>query len=89
MPRPAFPGEEFANVVRDCNDVMSSQGVRFAKFLGVIPGIPVDLGFPLDDPVFNKKGKKSPAGGAQEHSHDDQCGVQRRQLLGRPGQHGL
>ena len=32
---------------------MSSQGVRFAKFLGVIPGLSLDIGLPVADPVFN------------------------------------
>jgi cytochrome c peroxidase len=52
-PRPPLPGAEFGNLERDCNDVVSSQGVRFAKFLGVIPGLSLDLGLPLADQVFH------------------------------------
>ncbi len=47
--------DEFGNVVRDVNDVMSSQGVRSAKFLGVLPKVALDLGLPLKDPVFTLK----------------------------------
>ena len=57
MPRPAAPGTEFANVVRDCNDVVSSQGVRKAQFTGVTPGNPVDKSTPLTDTVFQVDGK--------------------------------
>ena len=38
--------EEFANVSRDTNDVISSQGVRHTVFTGVMPGNPVDQGTP-------------------------------------------
>ena len=40
-------------MVRDCNDVMSSQGVRLAQFQGVVKGISLDLGQPQADPVFH------------------------------------
>jgi cytochrome c peroxidase len=56
VPRPTTPGQEFSSVVIDTNDVMSSQGVRFHKFLGVVPGSSVDIGLPLKDPVFRVKG---------------------------------
>ncbi len=59
VPRLPLPGEEFGNVVRDCNDVMSSQGVRFSQFLGVVKGRSIDKGKPLDDPVFNLKNKNT------------------------------
>ncbi len=56
-PVPRGPGvtlsQEFFTVVHDSNDVMSSQGVRLHKFLGVIPGFPLDIGQSLADPVFN------------------------------------
>lgn len=58
VPRPVpAPEDEFSNVLRDCNDVFSSQGVRFTKFLRVVPGLGTDLGWPLYDPVFNLKNK--------------------------------
>jgi cytochrome c peroxidase len=44
--------EEFANVSRDTNDVVSSQGVRHTAFTGVTPGNPVDQGTPAPD-IFN------------------------------------
>ena len=51
------PLEEFestnGHVVHDCNDIVGSQGIRFAKFLGVIPGFPLDIGQPVADPVFH------------------------------------
>ncbi len=54
VPRQGIPGAEFGNVVRDCNDITGSQGVRFAQFLGVIKGFSMDLGLPVADPVFNQ-----------------------------------
>lgn len=50
---PLFGTSEFGSVVHDSNDVMSSQGVRFAKFLGVVPGLSLDIGLPVADPVFH------------------------------------
>ena len=44
--------EEFANVSRDTNDVISSQGVRHTMFKGVTAGSPVDQGTPEPD-IFN------------------------------------
>lgn len=44
--------EEFANVSRDTNDVISSQGVRHTIFTAVTPGNPVDKGTPEKD-IFN------------------------------------
>jgi len=44
--------EEFANVSRDTNDILASQGVRFTSFVGVIPGVAKEKGDPLAD-IFN------------------------------------
>jgi cytochrome c peroxidase len=44
--------EEFANVSRDTNDVISSQGVRHTIFKSVTAGNPVDQGTPEPD-IFN------------------------------------
>ncbi|MEA3172702.1 MAG: hypothetical protein QOF42_113 [Gammaproteobacteria bacterium] len=53
---PRGPGvdvlEEFANVSRDTNDVISSQGVRHTEFTSVTPGNPIDAGIPQPD-IFN------------------------------------
>lgn len=53
---PRGPGidflDEFANVSRDTNDVISSQGVRHTLFEGVKTGDPVDQGIPQPD-IFN------------------------------------
>jgi cytochrome c peroxidase len=50
---PRGPGvtlfEEMSNVSRDTNDIFASQGVRFRKFLNVVPGSPVDNGSDLAD----------------------------------------
>jgi cytochrome c peroxidase len=50
-PRAAFL-DEFANVSRDTNDVISSQGVRHTIFTSVTPGNPVDKGTPEKD-IYN------------------------------------
>lgn len=44
--------DEFANVSRDTNDVVASQGVRHTLFTGVTPGSNVDQGTEAPD-VFN------------------------------------
>jgi Di-haem cytochrome c peroxidase len=44
--------KEFANVSRDTNDVISSQGVRHTIFKGVTPGSAVDRGDPEPD-IYN------------------------------------
>ncbi len=53
---PRGPGvtifDEFANVSRDTNDIVGSQGVFHTKFVAVVPGSAVDSGTPLPD-VFN------------------------------------
>ncbi len=41
------------------NDVASSQGIIFHYFEGVVPGALVDLGFPIDDAIFNVNGKNT------------------------------
>ena len=53
------PLEEFANVVQDCNDVVSSQGVRLAQFMGLIPGSSQEANMPTPDPVFHVGNKVS------------------------------
>lgn len=45
-----------ANVVSDCNDVLSSQGVALTQFVDIRIGNPVDLGTSIPDPVFNLAG---------------------------------
>ncbi len=56
---PRGPGvslfEEMTNVSRDTNDIVASQGVRFAKFTGINPGKAVDSGTALSD-LFNTTG---------------------------------
>jgi len=53
---PRGPGtsllDEFANVRRDTNDVISSQGVRHTLFTSVMPGNAIDAGDPQPD-IFN------------------------------------
>jgi cytochrome c peroxidase len=44
--------DEMANVSRDTNDIVASQGVRFTTFSGVNPGSAVDSGTPKAD-IFN------------------------------------
>ncbi|MEE9494592.1 MAG: cytochrome c peroxidase [Gammaproteobacteria bacterium] len=41
------------NVISDNNDIISSQGVKHAIFVDVVPGKPVDLSSPLVDPIFS------------------------------------
>ena len=45
-----------ANVVRDYNDVVSSQGVVLTQFVDIVPGNPVDLGTVIPDPAFTTTG---------------------------------
>jgi cytochrome c peroxidase len=44
------------NVLRDTNDVVSSQGVFGATFAGIVLGQSKDLGFPINDEIFNVNG---------------------------------
>ena len=55
-----FPFHKFSNatdrmsqLIRDVDDVTSSQGVKLTRFLGVIPGTAQDLTLPVYDPTFN------------------------------------
>lgn len=50
------PGFQASTIVRDSNDVVGSQGVRFANFLGIVPGSAVDNGTPVSDTVFQVGG---------------------------------
>jgi cytochrome c peroxidase len=57
--RGKFPFVKFVNpdnpsqgVLRDWNDVVSSQGVRLRQFVDIVPGVAEDLGTTLADPVF-------------------------------------
>ncbi|MFA6290803.1 MAG: fibronectin type III domain-containing protein [Victivallales bacterium] len=51
------PGESQSDpVIRNSNDVVGSQGVRFAEFAGIIPGSAVEQTIPISDPVFNVDG---------------------------------
>lgn len=50
------PEVENSVVLRDCNDVVGSQGVVNMQFVDIQPGNPVDLGTPVPDPVFNVGG---------------------------------
>jgi cytochrome c peroxidase len=58
-----FPLRKLANaddrasaVLRDSDDVISSQGVVARAFVDVVPGQPVDTGTHRDDPVFHVNG---------------------------------
>jgi cytochrome c peroxidase len=44
------PNDRTSAVVRDTNDIAGSQGVKFRKFLYVIPGVPIDATLFMDDP---------------------------------------
>ncbi len=50
------PDSNPGNVVRDTNDVVSSQGVALMQFDDIVPGSPVDSGTPIPDPIFNING---------------------------------
>ncbi|MCX8031278.1 MAG: carboxypeptidase regulatory-like domain-containing protein [Thermodesulfovibrionales bacterium] len=47
-----IPDDQQSAVIRDTNDVVSSQGVVLSQFIDIQPGNPVDLTSPLTDPVF-------------------------------------
>ena len=51
----ADPADRDSTVLRDTNDVLSSQGVFFSKFIQIRPYNPVDLCDPLPD-IFNVRG---------------------------------
>src|SRR5262245_53507619 len=50
------PTNRLSTVLRDSDDVVSSQGVKLARFLGVLPGMSQDFDSPTPDPVFNLRG---------------------------------
>jgi cytochrome c peroxidase len=50
------PEFQSSPVLRDANDIVGSQGVKFNQFLGINPGSPVDSGIPVPDPVFQAAG---------------------------------
>jgi cytochrome c peroxidase len=52
----ADPTNRRSAVLRDSDDVVSSQGVKLARFLLAIPGFERDLGLPQFDSVFNLRG---------------------------------
>ena len=52
----ADPTNRQSQVLRDVDDVVSSQGVKLSRFLAVIPGDDKDLTIPVFDPVFNLRG---------------------------------
>jgi len=52
----ADPTNRNSQLLRDNDDVISSQGVKTARFLSVIPGFERDFGVPQYDPVFNIHG---------------------------------
>jgi cytochrome c peroxidase len=49
----AVPELQSSSIIRDTNDVISSQGVRLSQFIDIVSGSDVDIVNPLDDPVFN------------------------------------
>ena len=46
------PDNPSAGVLRDWNDVVSSQGVRLTQFTDIVPGNAVDAGVSQRDPIF-------------------------------------
>jgi cytochrome c peroxidase len=44
------PNNRNSTVLRDTNDITGSQGVKFRKFLGVTPGIAIDVTMFMSDP---------------------------------------
>lgn len=57
----AFPGHLQSDaVLRDTNDVVSSQGIRLSQFVGIVPGSAVDEVIPLQDPVFHHPDSSAP-----------------------------
>jgi cytochrome c peroxidase len=49
-------GDQDAAVLRNVNDVTSSQGVVFSEFVDIVPGSAVESTTHLPDPVFNLNG---------------------------------
>ncbi len=52
----ADPTDRTSAVLRDSDDVTSSQGVHLRQFVGVVPGASKDITGPAPDPVFNING---------------------------------
>lgn len=52
----ADPTNRNSTLLRDIDDVVSSQGVKLGRFLLALPGEEKDLGIPQYDPVFNLYG---------------------------------
>src|SRR5262249_37768333 len=52
----ADPTNRHSQVLRDVDDVVSSQGVKLSRFVGVEPGTVKDQTTPVPDPVFNLAG---------------------------------
>jgi len=50
---PDFQGSQ---ILRDSNDVVGSQGVKFTNFVGIVPGSALDNGTPISDVVFQSNG---------------------------------
>ena len=50
------PDFQASQIIRDANDVVGSQGVKFTKFVGIVPGSAVDDGTPISDKVFQAGG---------------------------------
>lgn len=54
--RVADPTDRMSRLIRSVDDVISSQGVKLSRFVGVIPGFPSDIAVNVPDPVFNLRG---------------------------------
>jgi len=54
--RLANPTDRLSTVIRDVDDISSSQGVHLRHFVGVEPGATRDIAVPIPDPVFNIDG---------------------------------
>ena len=80
----ADPARRTSRVLRDNDDVISSQGVKLSRITGVAPGAGSDDGVPVSDPVFNLARHEHPALRTAQHAHGDQRRLQPRPILGRP-----
>jgi cytochrome c peroxidase len=52
----ADPTNRNSRLIRDNDDVISSQGIKTGRFLAVLPGFDRDFGVSQFDPVFNLRG---------------------------------
>lgn len=50
------PDFQASPVLRDANDIVGSQGLKFTSFVGIVPGSAVDNGVSQPDPVFQAGG---------------------------------